>query len=55
MLACLEVTLRNVSGVSVLRLPTIGIGTLTVLVTLPPLPSSKVSAVGTPVTFSTVW
>ena len=38
----------------VLTEPTIGIGTSTVLVTLPPLPSSKVTSWGTAVTFLTV-
>ena len=54
MLAWSEATSVKLGGATVVSEPTIGIGTSTVLVTVPPLPSSKVTSCSTPVTFLTV-
>ncbi len=54
MLACSEVTSVKEDGTLVVIEPTIGIGTSTVSVIVPPLPSGKETSCGSPVTFVTV-
>ncbi len=52
--AAFDVTSVKFDGAVVVIVPTIGIGTSTFLVTVPPLPSGKVSSCFSPVTFLTV-